>query len=316
MQLTEELLLGERLPRVFGAQTLGATGALRITGELLKGKLGHSRIYLPDPTWANHTAIFASSGLEIVSYPYYKSCALDEAGMLSALAKLPKGSAVLFHATCHNPTGIDPTAQQWGQMLEVVQSRELLPIFDCAYQGLGDGLEEDVAGVRSFVAADVPLFVCYSYSKNLALYGERIGALFVAAGSEAEATCFGSQVRAYARANYSNPALHGEQIVKGVLGNDELRQVWHGDLSAMQQRLALMRTLLREKLEAAVKRDFGFLASQRGLFSFIGLEPTQAERLTQDFAIYLPKSGRISVTGLNSENIDYVIQALADVLCT
>jgi aromatic-amino-acid transaminase len=312
---TMELAFGVKEPHIYGGQTVGSTGALRIAGEILREQLGLGAIYLPSPTWANHRGIFHAARLQIESYRHYNwsEGRLDMEGMLQDLQVMPEGSALLFHACCHNPTGVDPTIDEWGQILEVVQHRSLLPIFDCAYQGFAEGVDEDMAGVRLFLQAGIPMAVCYSYSKNMALYAERIGALFWVGDDEREARVMGSQVRAHARTSYSNPPMHGSQVVKTVWR--EMRESWLEELADMRGRMRDMRaTFLAEMRAVLPSHDFAFLERQRGLFSFVGLEQSQAERLTSEYAIYLPKSGRINVTGLNSENLRYVVDAFVSVM--
>lgn len=320
VDLIGDLVLGAdkaSIEGLTGAQTLGGTSALRIAGEFLARLTPATAIYLPDPSWENHRAVFNAAGLEVRSYDYYdrSRCVLATAAMLRSLQQIPEGSPVMFHASCHNPTGIDPTLEQWHQILEIVQSRRLVPVFDCAYQGYGDGIEEDVASIRAFARAGLDMFVCYSCSKNFGLYGERVGALLVLGQTLLEAQAIGSQVNTVIRSIYSNPPFHGAKVVETILSSPERRKQWLKELISMQSRLHEMRKGLVAGLQANVgNRDFGFLSAQRGLFSFMGLTRDQVQRLSAEYAIYTPSSGRINVAGLNSDNLGYVAEAIASIL--
>ncbi len=311
VQQIGKLIFGEMSDRICGAQTVGGTGALRLTGDFLHQVLEFRAIHLPDPTWANHGGIFQASGLERHTYPYFD---LDTRGLafeklVDEMEKMADGSAILFHACCHNPTGIDPTLEQWKTIAEIVTRRHLLTIFDCAYQGFGEGLDADVAGLRHFVAEGIECFVCFSCSKNFGLYAERTGCLFVVCEAADDATRVGSQLRKLIRKNYSNPPCHGARIVRTILGSDPLRAKWEAEVNGMRKRLQEMRHALVTGL-VAKGSDCQFLDKQKGLFSFYGLTREQAERLTDEFGIHVPKNGRINVSGLNSKNLDYVVDAL------
>jgi aspartate aminotransferase len=307
------LVFGKLEEKIFGAQSVGGTGALRTVGDFLKQVLGRDTIYLPHPTWANHAGIFRAAGLELHSYPYYNpnSHGLDLERLIEEFEKIPEGSAVLFHACCHNPTGVDPSFDQWKAIAQVVQKRNLLPIFDCAYQGFGDGLDEDADAVRHFTSLGINSFVCSSCSKNFGLYAERIGALFAITESKEQAERVGSQVRRLIRKNYSNPPCHGARIVRTILDSDTLRSEWQQEVDGMRSRLHEMRhALMAGLLAKGGERDYRFLQDQKGMFSFCGLSQGQAEQLTAEFAIHVPKNGRINVSGLNTQNLDYVVEAI------
>lgn len=318
LELIAQILFGKGMGKeIYGAQSLGGTGALRLAGDLLKQQVGARKFYLPELTWANHKGIFGAAGLEVGSYPYYdsKGCKLAFEAMLEGIGQLPEGSPLLFHACCHNPSGVDPTLEQWKAIAQVVVQRRLLPIFDCAYQGFGVGLEEDVAGLRHFVEQGIELLVCYSCSKNFGLYAERVGALYVVTGSGDQAERVGSQARKIIRCNYSNPPCHGERVVCTILKSEELRDDWQKELEVMRLRVREMRNALMAGLHAkGGAASFAFLEEQKGMFSFCGLTQEQAQRLTAEYGVYVTRNGRINVTGLNSENLDYVVDAILAVM--
>lgn len=320
IQLMSELIFGEtrnQLSGLAGAQTLGATSALRIAGEFLSRLTSNRVIYVPDPTWENHRAVFKASGLDVVAYPYYdrKTSTLAIDPLLATLEKIPEGSPVLFHPSCHNPTGIDPTLSEWARILAVVVRRRLFPLFDCAYQGYGEGVDADVASIRLFAKEGVDMFICYSCSKNFGLYGERVGALYAVCQSQSEAEAVKSQIHLIIRAIYSNPPYHGQKIVEMILSQPQRRIQWLRELEGMQTRLHEMRKGLMMSLQAKIPgRDFSFMGHQKGLFSYIGLQADQVQRLSGEFAIYTPATGRINVAGLNSANLEYVAEAIASVV--
>lgn len=303
--------------RAVTMHTPGGTAALRIGGDFLKKLQLAGRIWVSEPTWANHAGVFKAAGLEVASYPYYdaagKQLAFDE--MTSALEQVPAGDAVLLHACCHNPTGIDPTPEQWSQLAELARKAGFLPFFDFAYQGLGDGLEEDARGLRRFCDAGCEMLVASSFSKNFGLYNERVGALtLVAADADAAQRAF-SQLKLCVRTSYSNPPSHGGAIVTTILGDPELRKMWESEVRAMCERINGMRELFVETLRGlGVKQDFSFIARQKGMFSFSGLTPEQVDALREKNAIYIVRSGRINVAALTSGNIETVCKAIAGVL--
>ncbi|MFN0155440.1 MAG: amino acid aminotransferase [Gaiella sp.] len=317
----QKLLLGNSpligSGRVLTAQALGGTGGLKIGADLLKKVLPDAVVAVSDPTWENHRAIFEGAGFRVVSYPYYDAArhGLDFDAMMAALAALPPRSIVILHACCHNPTGADPTPEQWQRVVDLVVERELVPFLDIAYQGFGAGIEEDGALVRMFEAAGVTFLVSSSYSKSFSLYGERVGALTIVDQSKDESARVMSQLKRVIRANYSTPPTHGGAVVATVLNTPALRAEWEQELGEMRERIKAMRRGLVERLAARkAKRDFNFVLRQNGMFSYTGLNAAQVQRLCDDYAIFAVSSGRVCVAALNSGNIDYVADAIAAVL--
>jgi aspartate/tyrosine/aromatic aminotransferase len=303
--------------RAATAQTPGGTAALRVGAEFIKRIKPDARIWMSDPTWPNHPQIFGAAGLIIEQYPYFDSTtnglAFDE--MLAALEQIPKGDVVLFHGCCHNPTGADPTPEQWGQITDVTQKRGLLPFVDFAYQGLGDGLREDATGILTLCRPGSEMLVCSSFSKNFGLYSERVGALTVVARSEAAAGAAFSHVKKLIRANYSNPPSHGASIIVTVTNDPQLRAQWEKEVQGMCDRINRTRRLFVKTLAAkGVARDFSFIERQRGIFSYTGLTKEQAQELREKHAVYILDSGRMNVAGMNEDNIDIICEAIADVL--
>jgi aromatic-amino-acid transaminase len=303
--------------RVATVQALGGTGGLKVGADFLKRVNPAAKVLISDPSWENHRALFTNAGFEVEAYPYYDAEArgVRFADMLAALNGAPAGTVVVLHACCHNPTGYDLTPAQWEQVVEAVKARQLVAFLDMAYQGFGDGIEQDGAVVQQFVAAGVDFFVSTSFSKSFSLYGERVGALSVVCASAEEAGRVLSQLKIAIRTNYSNPPTHGAQVVATVLTTPALRAMWEEELAGMRQRIKAMREALVAKLAAAgVQQDFGFIARQRGMFSYSGLGKAQMERLRGEFGVYGVDSGRICVAALNSRNIDAVVKAIASVL--
>lgn len=303
--------------RACTAHAPGGTGALRVAAEFIARQLGAPRIWVSNPTWANHNGVFKAAGLEVQSYAYYdaESRDLDFAAMLRDLEQVQPGEVVLLHGCCHNPTGIDPTAEQWTQLARMSAERSWLPLFDFAYQGFARGLEEDAAGLRSFAEQQRELLIASSFSKNFGLYNERVGALTLVANTDAEAATAFSQVKALIRGIYSNPPAHGGAIVTTVLDDPALFAQWEQEVAEMRERIHAMRTLFVETLKAkGVTRDFGFIERQNGMFSFSGLNPDQVVRLREEFAIYIVGSGRISVAGMTRANMEPLCSAIATVL--
>jgi aromatic-amino-acid transaminase len=315
------LLLGAdsavvREGRAITVQALGGTGALKVGADFLKRFAPGAGVWISDPSWENHRALFELAGFKVETYPYYEAATrgLDFGGMIGALEKLPAGSVVVLHACCHNPTGVDPTAEQWTRVIEVVRSHGLVPFLDIAYQGFGDGIDADGKVVRRFAATPGPLFIASSFSKSFSLYGERVGAVTVVADDGEAAARVLSQVKRVVRANYSNPPTFGGRIVTAVLESPELRAVWEQELGTMRDRIKAMRVRLVDTLkERLPQRDFGYMLAQRGMFSYSGLTRDQVQRLRSDFSIYAVDTGRICVAALNSKNIDYVADAIAKV---
>ncbi|KDD42451.1 aspartate/tyrosine/aromatic aminotransferase [Bordetella bronchiseptica] len=318
----QALLLGTDSPlaaegRVLTAQALGGTGALKIGADFLRQLLPQSKVLISDPSWENHRALFERAGFPVETYAYYDAAThgLNFEAMLAALQAAPEQTIVVLHACCHNPTGVDPTPQQWEQIAAVVKARNLVPFLDIAYQGFGEGLEQDAAVVRMFAALDLTMFISSSFSKSFSLYGERVGALTVVAGSKDEAARVLSQLKRVIRTNYSNPPTHGGTVVSTVLNTPELFALWENELAGMRDRIRLMRKELVEKIKAqGVAQDFSFVLAQRGMFSYSGLTAAQVDRLREEHGIYAVSSGRICVAALNSRNIDAVAAGIAAVL--
>ena len=303
--------------RAITAQAIGGTGALKLGADFLKRFSPNAQVYISDPSWENHRALFESAGFVVNNYPYYDTTSkgVNFDGMLASLKSMPAGSIVLLHACCHNPTGADLTDQQWAQVIQVASERGLVPFLDMAYQGFGDGINEDGKVVGMFAAAGGPLFVSNSFSKSFSLYGERVGALSIVAANSEEAARLMSQLKRVIRTNYSNPPMHGGQVVAMALATPELRKLWEEELAGMRVRIKAMRQALVDKLKAKVpQHNFDFVIQQRGMFSYSGLTKAQVERLKTEFSIYAVDTGRICVAALNSRNIDRVVDAIAKVL--
>jgi aromatic-amino-acid transaminase len=304
------------LGRIVTVQSLGGTGGLKIGADFLRKFAPAAQVWISDPSWENHRALFEGAGFIVNHYPYYAPATrgLDFDAMRSALAQLPAGSIVVLHACCHNPTGVDPDQEQWAAIIDVVRGRDLIPFVDLAYQGFGTDLVSDAAVVRSFAATGGPLFVSSSFSKSFSLYGERVGALSVVAADRDEAARVLSQLKRIVRANYSNPPTHGGLVVSTVLTNGELRALWEDELGGMRERIREMRKTLVEKLgERIPGADFGYMLRQRGMFSYTGLTRTQVARLRDEFSVYVIDTGRVCVAALNSRNIEHVANAIAAV---
>ena len=316
------LLLGSdseliKAGRVITVQALGGTGGLKVGADFLR-KFGSSdEVWISDPSWENHRALFEYAGFRVKNYPYYDAAThgLDFAGMRAALGAMAPGTIVVLHACCHNPTGVDLTAAHWTEVIELVRSRNLVPFLDIAYQGFGDGIDADGYVVRRFAAADIPMLISSSFSKSFSLYGERIGALTMVAGSSEEAARVLSQLKRVIRTNYSNPPTHGGQAVAMVLATPELRKLWEEELGQMRVRIKEMRRALVDKLKTRVPgRNFDFVLTQRGMFSYSGLTSAEVLRLRSEYAVYAIETGRICVAALNSRNIDYVADSIASVI--
>ncbi len=315
---------------VFGAQhpvvtegravtihTPGGTGALRVGGEFLASQFPKATLWLSDPTWPNHPGIFRSAGLKVATYPYYD---LDTHGlrfeaMRAALERVPDGDIVLLHGCCHNPTGVDPTPEQWQAIMDVFTRRSIIPFLDFAYQGFGLGLEEDAFAVRLFASAGVEMIVSSSFSKNFGLYRERVGALTVVTGNGEAASAVMSRIKQTVRTNYSNPPAHGSKVVELVLGEPDLRHLWEQEVVEMRDRIHEMRRLFVETLKKyGVKRNFDFLLQQKGMFSFSGIGKEEVRRLRNEYGIYIVESGRINVAAMTRAKMDYLCRSIAEVL--
>ena len=303
--------------RVVTVQTLGGTGALKVGADFLRRFAPGAQVWISDPSWENHRALFEGAGFAVGTYPYYDASTrgLDFPGMIAALESLAPGSIVVLHACCHNPTGVDPTPAQWTRIIDVVRARGLVPILDLAYQGFGDGIDADAAVVRSFAATPGPLLVTSSFSKSFSLYGERVGALSMVTADKDEAARVLSQLKRLIRANYSNPPTHGGQIVSTVLCSPELRALWEAELATMRNRIKLMRAMLVERLHERIPgADFRFILAQRGMFSYSNLTKAQVQTLREEFSIYAIDTGRVCVAALNSRNVDDIAAAVANVI--
>lgn len=302
--------------RAITAQCLGGTGALKVGADYLKRLLPDATVYISDPSWENHRALFEAAGFPVKDYKYYDPATrgVDFAGMKAALAAMPARSIVVLHACCHNPTGADLTADQWREVVAAVKDRDLVAFIDMAYQGFADGIAQDAIALDLFAASGLQFFVSSSFSKSFSLYGERVGALTIVTAGKDESARVLSQVKRVIRTNYSNPPTHGGAIVAAVLSSPELRRTWEDELAGMRDRIRAMRTSLVEKLAAAGAPDFGFINVQRGMFSYTGLTATQVEKLRAEYGIYAVGTGRICVAALNTKNIDYVAKAIATVI--
>ncbi len=299
------------------AQAPGGTGALRIAGEFIKRHLPNAKIWISNPTWANHKGVFGAAGLEIKQYTYYNAASKDKdfAAMVADLNQADAGDIVLLHGCCHNPTGIDPTLEEWETLAKLVAEKQLIPLFDFAYQGFANGVEEDAAGLRTFTQYNQEILVASSFSKNFGLYNERVGAFTLVAGSSETANTAFSQVKAIIRTIYSNPPAHGSAVVTYILSDAQLRAEWEDEVKEMRERIHTMRGLFVATLkEQGVQQDFSFIERQNGMFSFSGLNKAQVERLKEEFGIYIVGSGRISVAGMTQSNMLPLCEGIAAVL--
>lgn len=318
----QKLLFGEQADiinaqRAKTAQAPGGTGALRVAGEFIKRQLGDVKVWISNPTWANHHGVFGAAGLETTEYTYYNAEKKDKdfPAMLADLEQASTGDVVLLHGCCHNPTGIDPTLEEWEILAKLVAEKGLLPLFDFAYQGFAKGVEEDAAGLRIFAQYNPEILVASSFSKNFGLYNERVGAFtLVAASTEVANTAF-SQVKAIIRSIYSNPPAHGAAVVTYILQNPALRAEWEAEVAEMRERIQEMRELFVTRLqEIGVNADFSFIERQNGMFSFSGLNKQQVQRLKEEFGIYIVGSGRISVAGMTKNNMSPLCEGIKVVL--
>ena len=303
--------------RVATLQTVGSSGGLRVGADFIRRWLPASGLWVSDPTWDNHRAMFEGAGVTVQTYPYYDPATggLCFDAMLATLRTLPARSIVLLHACCHNPTGVDLTRAQWQALVPVLRERELLPYLDLAYQGYGDGIEEDAYAVRLLASEGLSFFVANSFSKSMSVYGERAGALSVVCADRAEAERVLGQMKATVRRNYSSPSIHAAGIVARVLDEPALRAAWEADVASMRSRILAMRHSLHGVLSAKLPgRDFGYFLSQRGMFSYTGLSAAQVDRLREEFGVYLVRSGRMCVAGLSTRNVERTAVAFAAVL--
>ncbi|MEZ2353798.1 amino acid aminotransferase [Caballeronia sp. RCC_10] len=318
----QALVFGPECParaegRIASVQTLGGSGALKVGADFIKRYFPASKLWVSDPTWENHRFIFERAGFEVNTYPYYDEATggLRFDAMLEAIDALPAKSVVLLHACCHNPTGVDLDEAQWVKIIDVLKRRDLLPFVDMAYQGFGSGLDDDAFAVRELARRGVPAFIANSFSKNFSLYGERCGGLHVICDDAAEADRVLGQLTSAVRANYSNPPTHGAKIVTKVLTTPELAQSWREELAAMCERIARMRRAIHDGLKDHVRGEMlARYLKQRGMFTYTGLVAEQADRLKEEFGVYILRSGRMCVAGLNDSNVQTVADAIGKVL--
>ena len=318
----QELVFGADHPlrkagRIATIQTVGGSGALKVGADFLKRFFPDAQVWVSDPTWDNHRSMFDGAGFVVNDYPYYDDSTgtIDIDGMLETLQRLPKRSIVLLHPCCHNPTGVDLSQAQWRQVIEALKAGELIPFLDLAYQGFGDGFEEDVFAIRELAAANVSFLLANSFAKNFSIYAERCGGLSVVCPDAKQAEFVLGQLKFTVRRNYSSPPLHGASVISTVLNDPALKAEWQGEVAQMRERIKAMRKKLFDTLSAAAPgRDFSYLITQRGMFSYSGLSPEQVDRLREEFGVYLVRSGRMCIAGLNDGNVDYVAAAMAAVL--
>lgn len=303
--------------RIATIQTLGGSGALKVGADFLKRYFTASQVWVSDPTWENHVAIFNGAGFEVNTYPWFdeETKGVRFEALLETLNTLPAQSIVLLHPCCHNPTGSDLTDKQWDAVTEILKARELIPFLDIAYQGFGAGMEEDAYAIRAIASAGLPTLVSNSFSKIFSLYGERVGGLSVVCEDADAAGRVLGQLKATVRRNYSSPPNFGAQVVATVLGDTGLKASWLAEVETMRSRILTMRQTLVDVLKQAMPgRDFNYLLKQRGMFSYTGLSAAQVDRLREEFGVYLIASGRMCVAGLNSRNVHRVAQAFAAVM--
>jgi aromatic-amino-acid transaminase len=306
-----------RSGRVATIQSVGSSGGLKVGADFIARQFPGSAVWVSDPTWDNHRSMFEGAGLQVNTYPYYDATTggLQFEAMLAALGQLPARSVVLLHACCHNPTGVDLTRAQWDQLIPLLKARQLLPYLDLAYQGFGDGIDEDAYAVRAMASAGLSFFIANSFSKSMSVYGERCGALSVVCPNAAQAANVLGQLKFAVRRNYSSPPIHGGQIVATVLTDLALRASWQAELAAMRERILAMRKKLHAVMQGKLPgRNFDYFLTQRGMFSYTGLTAAQVDVLRNEHAVYLVRSGRMCVAGLNSGNVEATAVAMAAVL--
>lgn len=303
--------------RVATIQTLGGSGALKVGADFLKKYFPDSGVWVSDPTWENHVAIFEGAGFKVATYPWFDSetNGVRVDALLEKLNTLPERSIVLLHPCCHNPTGADLTNAQWDAVIEVLKARNLIPFLDIAYQGFGAGMEDDAYAIRAVASAGLPVLVSNSFSKIFSLYGERVGGLSVVCEDAEAASRVLGQLKATVRRIYSSPPNFGAQVVATVLGDEQLKANWLAEVESMRKRILSMRQELVNVLKEAVPgHNFDYLLKQRGMFSYTGLSAAHVDRLREEFGVYLIASGRMCVAGLNASNVHRVAQAFAAVM--
>ena len=319
----QELIFGAgheiiKSKRAVTAQTPGGTGGLRVAADFIKKISPNAKVWVSQPTWPNHPNIFKAAGLAVETYPYFDAAANGIAfdAMIAALQQIPEGDVVLLHGSCHNPTGADPTLEQWHKIAEVLKARKLVPLVDFAYQGLGAGIREDAQGVLALCDAGLEMLIASSFSKNFGLYNERVGALtLVSANAESAATAF-SHIKIVIRVNYSNPPAHGAKVVAAILNSPELRAQWESEVAEIRERIRGVRTRFVQELRAqGVKKDFSFIERQNGMFSFTGLTKEQVQALRDQHSVYVVETGgRINVAGMTEANLPSLCKSIAQVL--
>ncbi|WP_291354501.1 aromatic amino acid transaminase [Acinetobacter sp. UBA3106] len=321
-QATQALVLGENSParrdgRAVTIQTLGGSGALKVGADFLKKYFPESDVWVSQPTWENHIAIFNGAGIHSHFYPYFDAATngVNVPAMLEKLSELPAKSIVLLHPCCHNPTGADLVPAEWDQVIEILKKQDLIPFLDIAYQGFGQGLEEDAYAIRALDQAGMNFIISNSFSKIFSLYGERVGGLTFVCDDPSTAQKVLGQLKATVRRIYSSPSTTGALLVENVLNDADLTAQWQAELQEMRERIIKMRHILKDKLSLALpERDFSYLVKQQGMFSYTGLTAEQVDILKDQYGIYLVRSGRMCAAGLNLNNIDYVAEAIAEVI--
>ncbi len=318
----QRLLFGADNPavqegRVATVATLGGSGALKVGADFIHEWFPTAKCYVSNPTWGNHISIFEGAGFEVGKYPYYDPATIgvkfDE--MCAFFNTLNENDVVLLHPCCHNPTGVDLTAEQWDSVLQIIKDKKLIAFMDIAYQGFGDDMDGDTYAIKKAVEMGLPVFVSNSFSKNLSLYGERVGGLSVVAPTKEEASRVHGQLKFTIRRIYSSPASHGNHVVDIVMNDETLYNQWVGEVYEMRDRIRDMRQKLQDTLSAKLpERDFSYFTKQRGMFSFTGLTAEQVGRLQSEFAVYMVDNGRMCIAGLNNQNVEYVANAMAEVL--
>lgn len=320
-QAVQRLLFGEDSEvvssgRAATAQSPGGTGGLRIAADFVHSRFPQATAWFSKPTWANHPAIFSAAGLKTAQYEYLDAdrTGLDFAAMLESLQQAAPGDVIVLHGCCHNPTGVDLEPDQWRQVAELIRERHLLPLVDCAYQGFNDGLREDTAGIQILIDAGLEVIVCSSFSKNLGLYGERVGAVTVVTENEQVAAAVLSHMKTCIRVNYSNPPRHGAALATIVLNDQELSSIWRDELQDVRDRIKSVRSQFVREMNSRCERDFSFIEKQNGMFSFSGLTPVQVDQLRNEYSIYIVGAGRINVAGINDRNLQRLCDCIAKVL--
>lgn len=322
LRLVQELVFGTDSEvvaqgRVVTVQSLGGTGGLKIGADFLKRLTPSSEVWISDPSWENHRALFEAAGFTVRPYPYYdaRSHGVNFEGLCAAFDSAPAGTILVLHACCHNPSGVDLTDKQWTEVMALVRKKRLIPFLDLAYQGFSSSVEKDAEVVRRFAALDIPVLVSNSFSKSFSLYGERVGAFSLVTSSREESQRVLSQLKRVIRINYSNPPIHGAEVVATVLNSPPLKALWIQELGTMRDRIKSMRHEFVARLKNRLPgHDFSFVNHQNGMFSFSGLTLPQVHRLKNEFSVYAVDSGRICVAALNTRNLDTVVEAIAQVL--